>query len=74
MVKSITQISPKKRLIALLLWFTLIGHRLYVGKMGTSIIYLFTFGGFGILWMIDLFMILFGSFTDKSGHFVKEWM
>jgi hypothetical protein len=37
-------------------------------------LYFFTLGFFGIGWIMDIFMILIGSFTDKSGHFVKEWI
>ena len=75
MTESITQKSPKKRLIALLLCiFTFgIGSRIYVGKAATSILYFFTLGFFGIGWMLDIFMILIGSFTDKSGHFLQDW-
>ena len=69
-------ISPKSRLIALLLclFFGIIGvHRFYVGKVGTGILWIFTGGLFSIGLLIDFFMILFGSFTDKSGCFVKKW-
>jgi len=74
MTETIVVKSPKKRLIALLLAiFTIFGHRIYVGKAATSIVYMLTVGFFGIGWMMDIFMILIGSFTDKSGHFLKDW-
>ena len=46
-------------------------HRFYVGKMGTGLLYILTLGGFGIWWLIDLIMLISGSFTDSDGAVVK---
>lgn len=43
-------------------------HRFYVGKSFTGIVWLFTGGFFGIGAIIDLLLILFGSFRDKAGY------
>ena len=47
------------------------GHRFYVGKVGTGFLYIFTAGLFGIGWIVDIFTVLFGNFTDKTGSFVR---
>lgn len=69
--------SPKSRLIALILAFFIGGlgiHRFYVGKVGTGILQIVTFGGLGIWVLVDLIMIATGSFTDKQGRRVTEWL
>ena len=46
-------------------------HRFYVGKVGTGFLYVFTAGLFGIGWIVDIFTVLAGNFTDKTGSFVR---
>ena len=63
--------SDKNWLARLLLCLFLGGigvHRFYVGKVGTGILQLITLGGCGIWTLIDLIMIITGSFTDKDGN------
>jgi hypothetical protein len=70
------EISPKSRLVALLLCLFLapLGiHRFYVGKVGTGVLMIFTLGGLGIWAFIDLIMIIVGSFKDKEGRRVFRW-
>lgn len=47
-------------------------HRFYVGKIGTGIIQLLTFGGCGIWYIIDLVMIVIGNFRDASGNVIES--
>ena len=65
--------SPKSKMVALVLciigFFGLAGlHRLYVGKVGTGILYFFTAGFFFIGTVIDLLSILSGGFRDCYGR------
>lgn len=61
-------ISRKSKMTALLLCIFLGGigaHRFYVGKGGTGILYLLTFGFWGVGWIIDIISIATGSFRDE---------
>ena len=68
--------SPKSRLVALLLclFFGMLGiHRFYVGKVGTGILMIITLGGLGLWTLIDLIIIIVGSFSDKQGKLLFNW-
>lgn len=68
--------SDKRILPAFLLCFFLgvLGiHRFYVGKIGTGIAQLLTFGGVGIWALIDLIIIVCGAFTDARGNKITQW-
>ena len=69
-------VSPKSRIAAALFawFFGVLGiHRFYVGKVGTGLLWPFTFGLFGIGALVDFIMIVSGSFTDGDGLPVKIW-
>ncbi len=46
-------------------------HRFYLGKIGTGVLMLLTFGGFGIWLIVDLILLILGKFTDKDGYYVR---
>ncbi len=45
-------------------------HRIYAGKIWTGILQFVTGGGFVIWQIIDMIMILCGSFRDKEGRII----
>ncbi len=73
---SYDQVSNRDWLITLL-FCVLLGylgaHRFYTGKIGTGILMLITFGGFGIWVLIDLIYIILGRFRDEEGKIIRQW-
>lgn len=73
--QSSNEVSDKSWLAALLLSIFLgaLGvHRFFVGKIGTGILQLVTFGGLGIWALIDIIMIATKQFKDKDGRVVSQ--
>jgi TM2 domain-containing membrane protein YozV len=67
--------SPKNWIVTLLLcWFLGVygAHRFYAGKIGSGVLQLLTLGGLGIWTLIDLIMIIVGSFKDNDGLPIKN--
>ena len=63
--------STKSPVVALILCIFLGSfgiHRFYVGKIGTGILMLITFGGLGVWLLVDLIFIVTNKFDDKQGH------
>ncbi len=66
--------APRKQksvaLILCLLGFVACGgiHRMYVGKVGSGVLYLLTFGLCGVGTVLDLISILSGGFRDSYGQ------
>lgn len=46
-------------------------HRFYLGRIGSGILMLITFGGLGIWYLIDLIVVITGNFKDENGNFIK---
>jgi TM2 domain-containing membrane protein YozV len=65
-----------RRWLNLLLLSIFLGYlgvdRFYAGKIGTGILKLITGGGCGIWYVIDLILILSGTFTDSEGNVITE--
>lgn len=65
-------IKPYTATLYITIFFGILGiHRFYVGKMGTGVLYLLTVGFGGLGWILDIFQVLSGNFTDKQGKYIR---
>jgi len=55
------------------MWGTFGIDRFYLGKIGTGILKLLTFGGLGLWTIIDLILVMSGSMRDKQGNEMLEF-
>jgi hypothetical protein len=68
--------SNKNRLTTLVL--CLVGgylgvHRFYAGRIGSGVLWLVTFGLFGVGWIYDIVMIATGEFVDHEAKRILYW-
>lgn len=74
--KRTTPHYPKSFFIAIMLccFLGMFGiHRFYTSYKRIGFIQLFTLGGFGIWWLIDLVSMCFNSYKDKYGIELEEY-
>ena len=66
-----SECSPLTCLILCLVFGLFGAHRFYTGRIFTGLLYVFTFGLFGIGMAIDLILIVCGAFKDKRKRKLK---
>jgi len=73
-MKTVNYWSPVSRKSFLITWLLtlFVGFlgidRFYLGKVGTGLLKLVTCGGFGLWYLVDLFLVLIGRQTDSRGY------
>ncbi len=68
--------STKKILPAVILafFFGIFGvHRFYAGRITSGVFQLLTLGGLGIWALVDMIVLLTGTFKDGKGNPITEW-
>ena len=61
-------------LLFLVLAWPLGAHRFYLRRYASAILFIITFAGFGIWWIVDFILIVTGSIKDDEGRAVEIWV
>ncbi|MEY2972354.1 MAG: TM2 domain-containing protein [Gammaproteobacteria bacterium] len=61
-------------LLFLILSWPLAAHRFYLRRYATAILFIITFAGLGIWWIVDFILIVTGNMKDDQGKLVKVWV
>ena len=61
-------------LLFLILSWPLGAHRFYLRRYVSAVLFIITFAGFGIWWIVDFILIVTGNMKDDLGNQVKVWV
>ena len=61
-------------LLFLILSWPLAAHRFYLRRYASAVLFIITFAGFGIWWIVDFILIVTGNMKDDFGNQVKVWV
>ena len=61
-------------LLFLILSWPLAAHRFYLRRYASAFLFIITFAGFGIWWIVDFILIVTGNMKDDLGNQVKVWV
>jgi TM2 domain-containing membrane protein YozV len=61
-------------LLFLILSWPLAAHRFYLRRYASAVLFIITFAGFGIWWIVDFILIVTGNMKDDHGNQVKVWV
>jgi len=61
-------------LLFLILSWPFAAHRFYLRRYASAVLFIITFAGFGIWWIVDFILIVTGNMKDDHGNQVKVWV